>query len=306
MKISELDYDKLTEEDMYNLIMSGLVDYEGQKLTDETKSDIIVVLGCSPRPLKARIKKMMALQRAGYSNKVLLSGGRGWQKLVKQNPERRPELIQAIKDVIASELLGDNPQKVELDTYAKFVEQMQKLTDGKYKAKSYQEKLDDSKFEMTEEEFMKLIIITNGGVGMGVKMYHEPFSTNTKENTFYIGKVFKNIERETGKKIDRAMIVTSAYHCTRSRLTLKKAYPEMEFLMAPSTEDLAEYGIDISPKMMEIPKYHKQIIGEAKRIIEYSKKGDIQDVELTELVSKEVADDIETRQRQVKREDEGR
>ena len=54
MKISELDYNKLSEDEMYDLVTSGIVDLEKEEPTDKTKSDIIVVLGCSPRTLRAR------------------------------------------------------------------------------------------------------------------------------------------------------------------------------------------------------------------------------------------------------------
>jgi uncharacterized SAM-binding protein YcdF (DUF218 family) len=301
MRISELEYDKLTEDDMYNLIMSGVVDFGEQKATDDTKVDSIVVLGCSARPLKGRIKKMMQLQRNGYSNNIVFSGGRGWQKLVKQNPEKKPVLVQAIKDAIKEDLLGDNPSTKQLEVYKKFNEEMKKMIGEKHQDKSYQEASDDKKMEMTEEQFMRLILITNGGLE-GAKIYHDPFSTNTKENALYIGKVFETIKKEQDLDVEKIMMVTSSFHCTRSKLNFMKLFPGLKVRACPSTEDMKELGVPLSREMMKNKQYHDYVVGEAKKIIDYSRKGDIADVELTELVSPEIAKEIEARQRQEVRE----
>ena len=304
MNISELNYNALSEEDMYNLIMSEVKDYELEEPTDKTKSDIIIVLGCAPRPLNSRIKKMIALCKKGYSDKILLSGGRGWQKLIKQNPERKPEFIKTIKSIITSELLGDNPTLIEKETYNKFNEQIKKIIGDRYHSKSYQERLDEDKLQMTEEEFMQLIIFSQGGL-KGVQKYSESFSTNTKENSYYVGKIFDGIKNGSGKAIESAIVVTSSFHCTRSKLTFMKNFPNIKFNTCPSTEDIIKEGLNgISIEMMNNEKYKKYILNETQKIIEYSKKGDIYDAELTDLVSKQIAKTIEEKQNQYNKENE--
>jgi uncharacterized SAM-binding protein YcdF (DUF218 family) len=297
MRISELDYSLLTDEDKYNLIMSGIKDFGKENATDETKADAIVVLGCSPRPLKARVKKMMELHKKGYSDVIILSGGRGWQKLVRQNPSRKPELVQAIKDVITKELLGENVTQVEMDSYRKFNEKMKELIGKKYKEKTYQEALDEGKMEMTEDEFMQLIVLSNGGLTTA-NIFHEPMSTNTKENSLYISRIMQTLKQNRDIDIKSVMVVTSAYHCTRSKLNFMHRYPDKTISVCPSTEDLEENGIHSFEEMMSNKKYHDAIVGEAQKIITYSRKGDIKDVELTELVSPEIAKNIEQRQRE--------
>ena len=84
MKYSELDVKKLNDNDIYDLIMTGIIDYASTEPTEETNPDFLVVLGCSPVPLKARIVKMMELYQKGFGKYVLLSGGNGWHKLFKQ------------------------------------------------------------------------------------------------------------------------------------------------------------------------------------------------------------------------------
>ncbi len=297
MKISELDYSKLSEDEMYSIVTSGIIDLEGVEPTDKTLSDVIVVLGCSPRPLKARIKKMMALQKSGYSKRVLFSGGKGWQSLVKKDPNKRKVLLEDIRQAVSADLLGDNPSQIELDLYERFNEGMKKIMGPNYKTKTYQERIDDEKMELTEEEYMQLIMLTNGGLRTA-KMYNEPFSTNTKENMLYTGKVFKKIEEEKKEPIERVMIVTSSFHCRRAYLTFKKNFPNIDFIVVPSTEDLKEYGLDYSIGMIQNEKYRNYIKGEAKKIIDYSKKGDILDVQLSDLVGEEESKRIEQSQKQ--------
>ena len=294
MRISELDYSKLTDEDKYNLIMSNLVNYGEKQATDDSKADIIVVLGCSPRPLKARVKKMMELFKKGYSDSIVLSGGKGWQKLITQTPAKKPILIQAIKDVIKADLLGDNPSKIEIENYELFRKEMERLI-GK-KQKTYQEVSDERKMEMTEEEFMRLIIQSNGGL-YGAHVYHEPFSTNTKENAEYLGKIFDEIKRTKGKEVNRVMLITTAYHCTRAKLSFMKFFPNLDIKVCPSTEDLEEQGLALNPDIMKDEKQSSLIRGEADKIIKYSAKGDIANVELAELVSPDIVKSIESRQK---------
>ena len=129
MNYSELDITKLTDEDKYNLVMNGVIDYGSIKSTKDNNPDFLVVLGCSPKVLKARILKMMELYKKGYGKYVLISGGNGWNKLfkpkkktfksdkekfeyLKQIAKKRKEMKSALHDTIPNDIKpGINNQK---------------------------------------------------------------------------------------------------------------------------------------------------------------------------------------------------
>ena len=83
MKYSELDIKSLSDSEIYDLVMSGIVDYSKKEITPENNPDLLMVLGCSPLLMKARIVKMMHLYKQGYGKYVILTGGIGWHKLFK-------------------------------------------------------------------------------------------------------------------------------------------------------------------------------------------------------------------------------
>ena len=76
MKLSELDENLLTEEDKINLVMGGIKDVS-ELDTSKRDSSIILVPGCSPGLLFARVSKARDLVKAGISNKVIFVGGEG-------------------------------------------------------------------------------------------------------------------------------------------------------------------------------------------------------------------------------------
>ena len=289
MKISELDDKLLTDDEKYMLVMRGIKDYELIKPNDNTKSDLIVVLGCSPIPLEDRVKKMMGLYRLGYSNNILLSGGNGWKKLYKKkdpqtgeeyvDEEKWKQLLEAIRTTIGANLLGNNPSKKELELFDRFNEGMKEMMHVD-SMPSYEEQQEKKNMNLNEAEFMKLIILTNGGL-KGAHIFHEPFSFNTKDNMQYTKKYIESLLK-TGelKELKRIMVVTSSFHCQRARLTFKKYFPNVEILTCPSTLDFQRIGSELGPNMMKNSYYKKQIINECNALINYSKNGSIADEEV--------------------------
>ena len=94
-------------------------------------------------------------------------------------------------------------------------------------------------------------------------------------------------------KIDRLIIVTSSFHCRRALLTFKKQFPNIEIIVCPATRDLDDANVTLGRGMLESDYYRGQIDRECNAIINYSKNGSIADVELEEIVPKEVAQRIE-------------
>ncbi len=304
MKVSKLDYERLSDEEKYLIVMSKIIDFSHVTPKQDEKADVIVVLGCSPIPLRARTLKMMELVRNGYGQNVLLSGGKGWQNLFRKknketgeitiNEPKRQELLAAISKTISADLLGDNPTPKRLELHERFIQGMRELGQTEH-VMSYEQRQEIKKCDMTEVQFMQLIILSNGGL-KGAKMLHEPFSTTTKQNMEYTTRLLEILTRgNEGSPVRRMIIVTSSFHCRRSYLTFKKQFPNIEVVVCPSTLDLTDRGLSID-RMLESDYYRTQIARECDAIINYSRNGSIADVELSDLVGEEVARRIERRQ----------
>ena len=122
MKISELDYSKLTEEDMYNLIMSGLVDYSTQNPTEETKADAITELyqsgmefGLDADLLKQAMSEIISNQKDTPAVKEVLDQ---IEQLAQQQMEQANQQMDE-----ATETLMASPQgQVDLNAAAQELE----------------------------------------------------------------------------------------------------------------------------------------------------------------------------------------
>ena len=304
MKVSKLDYERLSEEDKYLIVMSRIIDFSQITPKEGSLADLIVVLGCSPIPLRARTLKMMELVNRGYGRNVLLSGGDGWQKLFRKkdsttgeiiiNEPKRQELLSAISATISKDLLGDNPTQKELDLHERFIQGMREMGQTDH-LMTYEQRQEKKKCDMTEAQFMQLIILTNGGL-KGAKIFHEPFSFDTKQNMEYT-KGFLKTSQRTGEipNIGRMIIVTSSFHCRRAYLTFKKQFPNVEIAVCPSTVDLTDRGLSLE-RMLESNYYSTQVSRECQAIINYSRNGSIADVDLSELIGAEAARRIEATQ----------
>ena len=310
MKLSELNYSFLTDDDKYELVMNGVYDLAMQEPTKETKSDLIIVLGCSPNPLEARIKKMMTLYRKGYGENILLTGGNGWQKLYKKtdpitgkvyiDEKKRKELLEAIRQTIGANLLGTNPTEKELALFERFNEGMKQMI-HEYEAVSFEKHKEDQMLKMNEAEFMKLMILSNGGL-RGAKIFHEPFSYNTKENMQNTEALLNGLQsRGELQKLDSIIVVTSSFHCRRVLLTFKKRFPNIKIIASPSTLDMEKRGVaSLGKELLENKYYKEQIEHESDALINYSKNGSIADVDLREILPENIIDTIISRQKRLK------
>ena len=305
MKVSDLDYEKLTEEEKLSIVMAYIEDFSKGDFDEKKKADIIVVLGCSPYPLKARTLKTMELVKKGYAKLILFSGGLGWKGLFEKkdpttgkiviNEEKRRSLIQAIKDNIDAELLGDNPTPRDLAVHEAFMAEL-KARGLDDEVMTYEESQDNKKLRMTEVDFMKLIMLSNGGL-QGVRFLHEPFSRTTKENMEYTKEVLRNaVKFGEIPKVKKMLIVTSAFHCKRAMLTFKKQFSDIEIEVCPATRDLEDRGVTLGEGMLQNDYYREQIHRESQAIINYSRNGSIYDADLEDIVPIDVAKKIEKRQ----------
>ena len=217
---------------------------------------------------------MMELVKLEYSKNVLLSGGKGWQKLFRK------------KDANTGKTIVNEAKKEEL-TLA-----IHKCINGSLLCSDEERLLD-----MSEANMMKLIIISNGGL-VNTKIFHEPFSYNTRENIEYAKTLINGLlKRKEIEKLNRMIIVTSSFHCKRAYLTFKKAFSDVDILVCPATKDLEDRGTSLGKAMLSNTYYNKQIHLECDAIINYSRNGSILDAELCEIVPKEVAEKIEAKQK---------
>ncbi len=300
MKLSELQYSKLTEDEKYEIVMNGITDLSKFEVTDKSKVDLIIVLGCSPVPLEARIKKMMQLYKKGYSKNVLLTGGDGWQKLYKKkNPitgetiideAKRKNLLEAIRDTISANLLGDNPGEKERMLYERFNEGMKQMMHEE--VPSFEKSQEDKLMRFDEAEFMKLMILSNGGL-KGAKIFHEPFSFNTKENMQNTKALISGlVARGELEKVNSLIVVSSSFHCRRAMLTFEKNFPGLKVFSCPATLDLDKRGVKLGRDMLNNPYYKQQIENECQAIINYSRNGTIENAELSDFLPKSIMETI--------------
>jgi len=259
MKFSEINPSKLSIEEKYELIMNGIVDYGREKVNEDTEVDFLIVLGCTPRPLKARVVKAAELYLGGYAKYILFSGGYGWNRRAEKGSERDQELIQK-----ARENIGDNLLEEETD------EEIRNLTESEMMAK-----------------IMEYLGIPADNI------FYEPYSNTTLENIKCIKYVFRGLE-ERGEidSVNSAMLVTSSFHCRRATLTFRKYFKGLEILACPSTLDFGEEGFN-KETMLQSDYYRKQIENELNAIVNYTRNGSIEDCDIQEFVSEEFAKRIE-------------
>ena len=108
MKFSELDKSKLSLEEKYELVMHGITDFAKEEANNEKKVDFLIVLGCRPIPLKARIIKAAELYKRKYAKYVLFSGGSAWNNKIEKGSAKDLEMIESVKKNVIPELLGEN------------------------------------------------------------------------------------------------------------------------------------------------------------------------------------------------------
>ncbi len=285
MRVSELNYDLLTDEDKLNLIMSGITDHMGAYAKEEDICEAIIVLGCSPRPLHSRIRKAVVLYESGYSNAIIISGGPGWQRLMKSDKSKEEIYLDYIKKYYF--------------THPKFktYEEMRKY----YNSDDFKKNVGELHFPF--EELYKMVKLNTDEATIaekmpvlnpkyGINVYYERMSKTTPENAMYTRELLEKLYLRDSKEIvpegarikrtKRLLLITNSFHCRRTFLTFKKYFPDYEIIVNPATK---------------VDGYEmKHVFDEARKIIEYTRNGSIADLELSEFLSPEIASEIEEHQ----------
>ena len=281
MKYSELDTSKLSDSKIYDIVMSGIKDYSKEEVNDENNPDLLIVLGASPIPMKARIVKMMHLYKKGFGKYVLLTGGDGWHKLftiekrkfkndiekskyISTKKKKYKSMKKALHKTIPEELKpGINSNKHGKSLY-------------KYMRRKIQENLNSPETDIGYKmiKSCKDIIRIDDD-----KIFFEPDSKNTIENMKNSKELIDNLVL-SGKipEVKRIMIITSVYHCKRAILSFKKYFPDTEVMACPSTNDITEKGSKLDKEsLMKNPFFINQFKKELNAIVSYTRNGSIAD-----------------------------
>ena len=289
MKYSELNIKNLTNDDVYDLVMTNIIDYSKQEPNENNNPDFLIVLGCSPIPLEARVIKMMELYKKGYGKDILRSGGMGWHKLYKatkkkfesysemysytqEKAHKRKEMKKAIKQTVFDKAIDENLK-------TKKGKSLYKYLNRKYK----------TALENTEADLAYKMIKASEGV-LHIpeeKIHFEPNSINTIQNLEYSKRILDDLQEKRGEnKIKRIMIITSSFHCRRAVLSFKKYFPNIDVLSCPATKDIENRKIEFSKESMMNDKYYmQQFKNELDAIISYTRNGSIADANIEDYIS---------------------
>lgn len=288
MKFSELDIDKLSDEDVFDLIMSGITDIANNRPTNDNNPDFLIVLGCSPTPLKARVVKMMQLYKNGYGKYVLLSGGKGWHKLFKaENKKFRSDdersAYMRLKAKKYKEMKVALKKSLFDDMVDKKLEGKHGKTLYKYMGKRLKQALDESEAEIA----YKIMKAAQEAVNIpDDKLFFEQESLNTIQNLDY-SKVLLDELQDSGKigEIKRIMVITSAYHCRRSMLSFKKFFTDVEVMVCPSTLDIKEKGLQLKKDdLMKNNFFMNKCRNEINAIVNYTRNKNIADAKIEDVI----------------------
>lgn len=287
MKYSELDIEKLNDDQIYSLVMSDVRDYAETPVEKESSPDVLIVLGATPSPMKPRIIKAMQLYKAGYGKYIVLSGGKGWHKLFNIDSKE----IEKIRD-------DEEAQYAYRIKKAKNAKKTGKILRGMLPAEFkrgqrstvgwYHYMHNKTKRMLTKSEaYIASRIVEACSEIVEIepdKIFLEEESNDTVTNVKKSMEMMKRVD-----DIKSVMIVTSCFHCKRAELTFKKYFPDVEVKACPSTIELVNNGRTISKEsLMDNSAYYRmQIINELKGIIAYSKSGKIADEEIKGIDSRE-------------------
>lgn len=290
MKFSELDKSKLSLDEKYELIMHGIKNYANTDAKESEKVDFLIVLGCRPATLKARVVKAAELYKRNYARYVLFSGGLAWNNKIEKGSKKDLDMIEAVRESVLPGLLGEEPSEKQQNVEKEF-----RLLSGETDITP-----EDKIRKLSECQLMSRMMITLAGVP-AENIYHEPFSNNTIENIKNTAALFRNLQRPNNiGAINKVMIVTSSFHCRRAMLAFKKYLRNIEICSCPSTLDFKDKGITFcKADMLGHEYYRRQIENELDAIINYTRKGSIEDCDISLVVGEEMAKEIERRQIEV-------
>ena len=281
MKYSELDISKLNDNQIYGLVMSGVRDYAKIPVDEESRPDLLIVLGATPIPMRARIAKALQLYKNGYGKYIILSGGTGWHKLFKIEPT-------PLKDELERYTYYSGKQR----NYRLMKRALQRTIPDEIKNKNKHGK---ALYRHMHRQILKNMDLTEAEVAKKIvnacrtivdidenKIFLENKSKNTRENIENSMEMMQELLKE-GKVEDvkSVMIITSCFHCKRVEMQWKKYYPFVNVKACPSTKDLDDNGISLERDSLTSNAYYKtQIRKELEGIIAYTRNGTIVDEEI--------------------------
>lgn len=300
MNFSELDIEKLSPDDIYDLVMAGVKDYSKEYANDSNMPDFVILLGCTPLTLEQRVLKLVELYDKGYGKYIILTGGLGWHKLFKADPNKKfkddAELQSYTKKLNAS-------LKRQKKSLAKIFERDLKpvsgsIQNGTFSYTKYYKRRRKQMNEYLQESEAELgyrMIDKQGRNDIQSVTLVESNSANTLQNVVFTRNIIDDLVVNCGvDKPKRLMLITSPFHCRRACLTFKKYFPDCEIIACPSTAGMVNKGIPFTKEaLMANPYYSKQFRNECDAIINYSKKGDIADFDIKTIVGERRASQIE-------------
>lgn len=300
MRFSELDINKLSQDDIYDLVMAGVKDYSKQNADDSNMPDFIILLGCTPLTLEQRVLKLIELYDKGYGKFIILTGGLGWHKLFKADPNKKFKDDKDLSDYARKLNANLKRQKKSL---AKIFNENLRPVSGKLKngqltyTKYYKKrrKLMNEYLEESEAELGYRMIDKQQRNDIQSVTLVESNSINTLQNVLFTRNIIEDLVVNCGvDKPKRLMIITSPFHCRRACLTFKKYFPNCDVIACPSTAGMINKGVPFTKEaLMANPYYSKQFRNECDAIINYSRKGDIADIDIEQVIGERRASQIE-------------
>ena len=300
MKFSELDIEKLSPDDIYDLVMTGVKDYSKENVNESNTTDFIILLGCTPLTLEQRVLKLIELYDKGYGKYIILTGGLGWHKLFKADPNKKFKDDKDLSDYVRK--LNANLKRQKKSLAKIFNENLRpvsaKLKNGQLTYTKYykkRRKLMNEYLEESEAELGYRMIDKQQRNDIQSVTLVESNSINTLQNVLFTRNMIDDLVVNCGiDKPKRLMIITSPFHCRRACLTFKKYFPDCDVIACPSTAGMLNKGVPFTKEaLMANPYYSKQFRNECDAIINYSKKGDIADINIEDLLGERRASQIE-------------
>jgi hypothetical protein len=245
LKYSELDVKSISDSTAYDLVMSGVKDYAKIPADKKDSPDLLIVLGASPIPMKARIIKMMQLYKNGYGKYTVLSGGKGWHKLFKTEDRSFKDELERYT------YYHGKRQKYKLMKRALQRTIPQELRNKNKHGKAlyrHMHRAIEKNLNESEADIGYKIIKACSEIGHieEDRIFLENNSSNTRENILNSMMTAKEKLKDKEKEdIKSVMIITSCFHCKRTELTFKKYFPDIEVKACPSTKDLTDNGLTL-------------------------------------------------------------
>lgn len=218
MRLSELDYEKLTDKQRMDLVVKGI--YYGSIGLKKERNSAIMVLGANSNSIKERMLTAIELLKKGYGTHIIVSD----------------DFEPKIKDT----------------------------DDGNFD-------IPDVSENRVHEEQMKM-------------MYEiaEIFQIR-EDQMLYFSDDLGYFDHKI-KLFDNYILVTLLPNVRRALQRFKKVYPHKKFSGCATMRDFAEWDLKMDDTKS---KYAKQILREAKNLIDFTKKGYLADMNVDFIFEEE-------------------